>query len=389
MSPSSSGRWWTVQSDAGAGATRYRLLRVVRTHARSLATDGEASAAMRRLAQVELDRVGPDHPIDLGWRSAMSVELDNVRQVVVTLGSGQDREDIAIAQTLVWSIGRYHDGTDAFRAGIQEVRRWTDSLSAPTPERAALLSLLAELHLRLGETGPAAEVVDEAAALAVDVGLPTWDEAGLDRQRGELALRRGQIDRAIAIAREGLARARSPRGRARLLNLLGIAYAEIGDPGAAADVIRQEIDQSRRAGMESYLVASYGNLAETLLRDGDAAGAAASQLACLELSRSMGGVVEPAFSVIVAAHLTASEGDWPGAVSLQSAADAELERAEVALYGADMDRRQQLLDQARRELGPDGFAAAVATGRALRIDEAADIAATELHRVATKREEPV
>jgi hypothetical protein len=103
----------------------------------------------------------------------------------------------------------------------------------------------------------------------------------------------------------------------------------------------------------------------------------------------MGERVEPAFSVIVAAHLTASEGDWPGAVSLQSAADAELERAEVALYGADMDRRQQLLDQARRELGPDGFAAAVATGRALRIDEAADIAATELHRVATKREEPV
>jgi hypothetical protein len=141
--------------------------------------------------------------------------------------------------------------------------------------------------------------------------------------------------------------------------------------------------------METYLVASYGNLAEVLLREGDAAGAAASQLDCLDLSRSIGGVVERAFSMIVAAHLTASEGDWPGAVSLQSAADAELERAECALYGADVDRRGRLLDQARRELGPDGFAAAVATGRTLRIDDAADIAATELRRVAARREEPV
>jgi non-specific serine/threonine protein kinase len=378
-----------VQSDAGAGATRYRMLRVVRTHARSHATDDEASAAMRRLAELEVDRVGPDHPTDLQWRSAMSVELDNVRQVVATLGSSDDREELAIAQTLVWSIGRYHDGIDAFRAGSREVRRWTETLSAPTPERAALLALLAELHLRLGETEPAAAILDEAATLAVDVGVPDWDETGLDRQVGELALRRGEVDRAVAIAREGLARARTPRGRARLLNLLGISYAERGDNTAAAEAIRGEIDAARDAGMQTYLLMSYGNLAEVLLRDGDAAGAAASQLDCLELSRSSGRGVPRAFSIIVAAHLTATKGDWQRAVSLQTAADLELERAEWALYGADVDQRRELLDDARRELGPEGLAAAVATGRALSVDEAADIAAIELRRVAARREEPV
>ena len=141
--------------------------------------------------------------------------------------------------------------------------------------------------------------------------------------------------------------------------------------------------------METYLVTSYGNLAEVLLRDGDAAGAAASQLDCLELCRSNGGVVQRAFSMIVAAHLTAAEGDWWGAVRLQSAADGELERAEWALYGADVDQRRQLLDDARRELDREGFAAAVASGRTLRIDDAADIAAAELHKVAVRREEPV
>jgi hypothetical protein len=361
----------------------------MRAHAGSLTSDAEASAAMRQLARLELDRIGPDHPTDLAWRSAMSVELDNVRQVVVSLGASTDAEQVAIAQTLAWSIGRYRDCTDAYRAGVQEVRRWTDSLTLPTPERAALLSLLAEMHLRLGETAVAADVLDDAVRLAVDVGLPAWDETGLDRQLGELALRRGEFDRATAVACDGLGRAQSPRGRARLLNLLGIVCAEAGDYPAAADAIREEIDAAEQAGMETYLVASYGNLAEVLLRDGDAAGAAASQLACLELSRSLGGVVERAFSMIVAAHLTATEGDWRGAVSLQSVADTELERAEWAYYGIDADRRQRLLDDARRELGDAGFAEAEAAGRALKVDDAADIAAVQLRRVAAKREEPV
>ncbi len=378
-----------VQSDDAAGATRYRMLTVMRAHAGSLAADGETSAAVRRLARLELDRIGPDHPTDFAWRSAMSVELDNVRQVVATLGASQDAEELAIAQTLVWSIGRYHDGRDAFRAGISEVRRWIDSLTLPTPERVALLSLLAELHLRLGETAIAAAVLDDAVTLAVDVGLPAWDETGLDRQLGEVALREGDVERAIAIGRDGLVRARTPRGRARLLNLLGIAFGEAGDNAAAAEVIREEIDAARHAGMEMFLLMSYGNLAEVLLRDGDAAGAAASQLECLELSRLSGRGVPRAFSMIVAAHLTATNGEWRRAVTLQSAADLELERAEWALYGADVDQRRELLDDARRELGPDGFAAAVAAGRTLSVDEAADIAADELRRVAARREEPV
>jgi hypothetical protein len=141
--------------------------------------------------------------------------------------------------------------------------------------------------------------------------------------------------------------------------------------------------------MQMYLLMSYGNLAEVLLRNGDAAGAAASQLACLELSRSSGRGVPRAFSMIVAAHLSATDADWERAVSLQAAADLELERAEWALYGADVDQRTELLDDARRELGPDGFAAALAAGRALSVDEAADIAAEELRRIAARREEPV
>jgi len=81
-----------VQSDEAAGETRYRMLTVMRAHAGSLTSDEEASVAMGGLARLELDRIGPDHPTDLAWRSAMSVELDNVRQVVVTLGASTDAD---------------------------------------------------------------------------------------------------------------------------------------------------------------------------------------------------------------------------------------------------------------------------------------------------------
>jgi predicted ATPase len=374
-----------VQLYDAAGATRYRMLRVVRSHGASLAEAEEAKGATRRLARLELDRVGPERPIDREWRSAMSVELDNVRQVVAALAASDDVEEIAIAQALVWSIGRYHDNMDAFRVAIGEVRRWVDALTAPTAERVALLGLLAELHHRLGERTEAERVLDQAVALAATAGLPIWDETAIDRALGEIALRNGAFDRAIAIANEALPRARTARGRCRLLNLLGIALSEQGDNRAAADVMREEIEAGRAAGMESFLVTSCGNLAEILLRCGDLTAAAASQLECLELSRSTGPALQAAFSMIVAAHLAAAEGAWARAVELQSAADVELTRVEWALYGADAERRRQLLDDARRVLGDATFATVVAGGEALGMDAAADIAAGELRRIAARR----
>lgn len=378
-----------VHHDAAAGATRYQMLRVVRTHAGALAQPAEQAAAIRRLARLELDLVGPERPIDRWWRSAMTVELDNVRHVIAALAESDEPRELATAQTLAWSIGRYHDNTDAFRVGITEVGRWIERLRSPTPARAALHAILAELHLRLGEVRLAAPIVDEGLRLAASVGLPGWDEAGLERARGELALRRGDLDDAIAIGQAALANTGTARGRARLLNLLAIAHSERGDNEAAVQLFREEIAAAREAGMESFLVNSYGNLAEVQLRLGDVKSAAASQLACLELSRSSGGTTQQVFSMVVAAHLAAMDGAWQRAAQLQAAADLELDRIGWAFYGADAERRHRLLDSARRELGSGGFGAAVTEGQSLGIERAATIAADELERITARREQPV
>jgi ATP/maltotriose-dependent transcriptional regulator MalT len=319
----------------------------------------------------------------------MELELDNVRCVVRSLAESLDDEEQAIAQTLVWSIGRYHDIVDSFRGGIDEMSRWARVLTAPSPERAAMLAMLAELHLRLGEVDEASHVLAEGEAIVAGCAPPSWDNTVFDRTRGDIAVRRGDLDSAIQIATAALPRASSPRAECRLLNLLGLAYAERGDNVMAADIIRREIDAAERAGMETFLVTSYSNLAEILLRSGDLSGAAASQLDCLELSRTSGGVLPRAFCVVVAAHLAADEEEWALAVQLQAAADVELGRVEWAMYGEDADRRRRLIDDARFALGEHGFAEAETAGASLSIDAAADIAAAELRRVAAKREEPV
>ncbi|HTH07600.1 MAG TPA: adenylate/guanylate cyclase domain-containing protein, partial [Ilumatobacteraceae bacterium] len=359
-----------VLPDIAAGTTRYRLPMVVRSHATAKADDEEALTALRRLAEYEISLVGPDLPGDSSWRGAMDLELDNVRAVVAALATGGNVQQQAVAQTLAWSIGRYHESNNSYRTGVEELSRWSRALPYPGPERAVLLGSLALHHLNMGEVDAAARVLAEADDIAADCELPQWDNVALERIRGEIAIRRSDLSGAISIARSALERATTPRAEARLLNLLGIAFAELGDIAAATEATEREIECATKAGMETYLVGSHGNLAELRLRAGDAPGAAASQLVCLELSRAYGGVLQRGFCVVVAAHLAAGEGNWPLGVELQRAADMEFSRLEWVPYAADADQRRRLLDGALDALGDDAFSAASDAGSALSIDAA-------------------
>ena len=380
--------WTLIESslvvrEAAAGATRYRLLWTVRAYAAQTTGAEERGAALRRLAQSYLDRLGPSRATNRRWVSALELELDNLRQVVAEL------PDDATAQALAWSIGHYHDVKDAFRIGIDELARWTQRLPSPGPERVALLTLLADLHLRVAELDRAGALVAEAAGLRAEVGPAAWDTAGVARTRGELALRRGDAAAAAAQARRGLVEAHSDRARARLHNLLGIALGALGDVAGAAAAFQDEMAAASSAGMEVFLATTHGNLAEARLQLGDEVEAAAHQATSLELARACGQPVPVAFSMMIAARLSASQGDHHEAVVLQAAADQVLEGASYALYDEDAEVRASLMTAARGVLGAAGFDAAVVRGRGLDEEEAADLAAAvlgEVHRRASEQE---
>ncbi len=363
------------------GATRYRLLTTVRTHAREHADAADLDTATRRLSSLLLERVGPLHATRHSWMVEMELELDNVRGCVARV------DDAACAQALAWCVGRFHDVRDTYRDGIAELRRFLEARPEPSSERVALLTLLADLHLRLGELDEADTILVAAEALAAVAGNPTWDEAGVARARADLALRRDDAEGAAAAARRGLESVESLQGRARLYDLLGIASAALGDLEASADAFSRELRAAMTAGIETHLATLHGNLAETYLRLGEDSAAARHQAISLRLARDWGQPVLIAFAMMVAARLAAAGAHAREAVVLQAKADELLAETDYALYEEDEAIRSTLLTGAALGLGDEDFAAARAEGAALTVDAAADLAERVLGAVGSLQTE--
>lgn len=371
-------------TDFTANGTRYRFLETVRQYARRLLDEAsETGPVAERLAAWFLDRLGPWRFGDRIWIGDVSIDLENLRSLVPIVA----RQDSATAQQLVCSIGLYRDVSQAYRAGIDELTRFAAELPAETPSRVALLSTLAYLHLRVGDIASARVVLAAADGLRRRVGDPPWDDVGFERTSGELAVRTLDPGTAAAIAEGALNRELSPRGRARMWNLLGLAKSAAGELPAAFAAFTEQRAEEKAAGNEAYLAGAEGNLAEIALRLGDASAAAHHQHACLQLAIALGQPVMLAYSLIVAARLAAAGGDWATASRLHAKASAMLEETGWSLYDDDLRATEQLRADARIQLGAGAFAAAVSTGAAMETPAAAALADEVLLGVA--RSQPV
>ncbi|MFZ5871390.1 MAG: AAA family ATPase, partial [Actinomycetota bacterium] len=334
-----------LRRQTAAGATRFRLPVTVRSFVRDRMPAPDATVAVDRLAAVYVGRLGPARTDDGSWPGEMALELDNVRHVI---GNASDAA-AETAQRLAWAVGRYHDVTDAFLAGIQEVSAWSASLDARTPSRVALLTLLADLLLRVGDVAGAEGVLREAEHLADDVGLPEWDDAGLARTAGEIVLRHGDVAEAGRRARQALRRVHSPRGRARLWNLVGLSAVLGGHQREAVRAFEAELAAETEGGLLTFAATTHGNLAETYLQLGETVPAAVHQRTSLQLARAYHQRGLVAFALMVAGRLElGTGGDAATTVALQAVADRLLDQAGFRLYPEDAEARDGVLLQARQ-----------------------------------------
>ncbi len=372
--------WSLLVREVAAGESRYSLFWTVRSYVLQHADAADIAATRRRLAQVLLERFGPERFSSSGWSTRLAIEIENVRAVAADMDTDDD-----IARSLVWSIGQYHDMTSTFRSGIDEIARCVSRRPTPAPVLVALLTLQADLHLRLGEVQAAAALVTRATAIADEVGVPEWDDMCLVRTQGEVALRNDDPALAARLADEALARgAATKRSEARLWNLAALARYSLGDLDGAADALDHGLAAEEAAGLESFLVNTHGNYAEMLFELGDSRGAAQHQLAALDLGRSTGQAHVVAFSFMVAARFALEDGDAVDAVRLQAAADVIIAREGHSLYGADQQAREALLDTARAQLGDDEFERAGVDGAAAPVDRLA----TQTEEILRRRAAP-
>lgn len=357
-----------VMADLSANATRYRLLETYRTYGRHLLSEHEETEAVaERVAAAQLRRAGPWDIPDGKWQAEVDTEADNLRGLIPLLSD--DRQEIA--QQLACTIGRYHDASQSFREGIDELDRYERSLRNPTPTRVSLLAALADLHLRTGDVSTAQSLVDEAAALREEVGAPDWDDVGVDRTRGEVARRSGDLVGAVDIARRALERAHTDRGRSRMYNLLGTTSAALGDMQTAYEACRSDLDLSNQLGHESSAAAAHGNLAEIAMRLGDTEEAARHQAASLEYGIAHGSIAMVAFSLIMAARIAGRLERWDDAVLLHAQAEQLLDQVGLQLYEDDRRESEDLMAAARDALGGDVLDELDDEGRSLGIPEAA------------------
>ena len=360
-----------LSADVSANGTRYRLLGTVRDYGRDLLeSHGETQDVADRLSGWYLDRVGPWLPADRVWVGEVGVELDNLRSVIRLMGGGNQR----LGQQLACSIGWYHDATSNYQEGVEELERLARNLSSPSPERVSLLATLAILGLRTGDVDRARTALAEAEELRDGQGVPEWDDVAVERARGEITRRTGDLAGAVAIATDALSRPLSARGRGRMFNLLGTTAAALGDFETSTDALRQELEVWQELGHEGWTASAHGNLAEVALRSGDMAAAARHQRACLELAVSSGSAAMVGFSMIVAARVAGERGDLDTAARLHARAEALLSEISLVLYPDDRRESDALVDRVRAGLGASAFEAARASGVDLDLADAVALA---------------
>ncbi len=365
-----------VETDLTADTTRYRLLETMRTYGRGLLdAAGETGEVATGLAEFFLGRLGPWMPPGRSWASEVGLELDNLRGLILLLPPGRQEQ----AQQVACTLGRYHnDAVHTFLDGIGELTRYVDVLSDPTETRVSLLTTLAFLHLRTDDIETAAWLVEDADALREKEGVPEWDEVAVDRARGEIARRSGDLEGAVRIARAALERPLTDRSRSRMYNLLGTTFGALGDLEAAREAFSRELELNRAVGYDGYIASAQGNLAEVALRLGDFEAAARHQAACFELAVAQGSVTVLAFSMIVAARLAGHRADWPTAVQLHARGELLLADTGLVLYDDDRRESDELLARARAQLGGDTFEQAAADGRRMSMPEALELTGAQL-----------
>ncbi len=348
-----------VVADTSMRPTTYRLLESVQQYGlRLLREHDEDRSVASRVARWFDQAIGPDRTVDRSWINAMHAAGSNVRAVLGLVAVPEPE----LAQRLACSLGRFHEAVQSFRAGIEELTRYVDELSEPTPARVALIAALADLWLRTGNLAEAGRLIEEAATLQASVGAPAWNDAALDRTRGDIALRSGEYGEAAAIAEAALDSGLSERGQARMWNLLGIARVSQGDNAAGSAALERELAIYVTRGIESKTASAHGNVAEVALRTDDLVLAAEHQSKCLDLAVTLGQPVMLAYSSVVAAQLARRRGEWRTAVTLQTSSDAILAEIGHTLYEADEKTSNALLTAARSELSNTEFDAARRAG---------------------------
>jgi predicted ATPase/transcriptional regulator with XRE-family HTH domain/Tfp pilus assembly protein PilF len=408
-----------VESDP-QGEPRYRLLETVRVFGRAqLSEAGEMEVLASAHAAWCVAVTEEAEPALAGvqqatWLARLEQEHDNLR---AALSWATERRAEEVGLRLAGAVWRYWD----IRGHVSEGRTWleivlSNSGRAAPVARARALTGAGNLAYSQGDYTRAVALHEESLALRRELG----DEWGIAASLNNLAIvacEQGDYTRGTALNQEALAMRRElgdMRGIAISLNNLGLVASDQGDYTRAIALHEESLALTREMGNKVSIATSLNNLGLVAFHQGDYARAAALHQEALALKRELGNKGGIAVLLNNLGLVTFHQGDYTRVVALLHEAlllsrdvGARILMAEaleplawsVAVQGRP-ERAAQLVgsaaalretlgvplapeyrlghDQAvkamRTALGEEVFAATLAAGRALPLDEAVTMA---------------
>ena len=410
-----------IADESAVATTRYSMLETLRQYARERLEEQGATDAWRRrhaeyfAAFAETASPGLAGPEDWVWRRRVRAELDNLRSAVTwSLDSASDG-DAVLALRVIAALVNEVSLDRAAGIGAWAERALVEIDQADPMLRSAVLAGAGMKAFMRGDFERAENLAEDALR-----GEPSADAPGVVLAyvtRAVIALSQGEHERAFTIVEEGRRTLRGTDATAvdsMLHAFAAIAHNVAGDPVAARAEAEDAVQIARELRHSSALATALSALGQALVRDDPAA-----SLAALEESQALvrSGATDVMFSntSVQIARLRAQVGDTRGSLEAMRVAVAhavdvgdrvnlagllqygveillQLGYVEPAVVlagvvdakgynyraGVELDQWTRALDDARAELGAEGFEDVAERGVAMTLDDAVDFVVAAL-----------
>ena len=414
------------------GTARYRMLEPIRQYARERFDEsGEADEVKGRHAafflalaeEAEPELSGPQQGL---WVERLEWEHDNLRAAIASvLQRGEAELALRFGGALwrFWFDGGYlsegvrwleqvlavGDPTAApARVKALEGMGWLTQLQGDTERAKATYEEMLELSRELNDKGNVATALNSLGMLGVAEGnneraralleenlavleeLEEEDRAATVLKRyhalnllGILAINEeGDYTRGTALFEESLVLAREAGDAYRVAaNLVALQYAAVlqGNYERATALYEEALAVARELGNSGVEIIPEAlvNLGLAALGQGDHQRAVSSFKEALVMSQSLERKPTVINTLEGMATLAGSRGEASRAAHLWGAAQAAREASGIALSPGDRALHEPYLNSARSRLGEEAWEAALAEGRAMSLQEAAEYALSE------------
>ncbi|HZB86942.1 MAG TPA: BTAD domain-containing putative transcriptional regulator, partial [Gaiellaceae bacterium] len=386
-----------LQRDEHDGDLRLRMLETVRAYAlEQLEASGAGDVARHRHADhfralaeeagaaLWASVQGPDRAV---WLERLDRDYENMRAALAWAGGKDPETQLRLAAGLIefWID----------RAYLEEGRGWlgqalAGSNNSASPLRAKALHGASYLAGAQGDYAPCEALGRESLEAYRALG----DQEGAGRTLhllAQVADARGDPERALPLAEQSLALARElghERGVIVSLRHLGSLARQAGEAERAATLLEEARELARSLGDASALAHVCTDLGALALAGGD--GETASRLAreSAGLHKGIGNTAGLASSVHLLGLIAEQEGRAERAARLFGAAESLRETAGSVLHSSGEADYRAAAARASAALGQDAFDTALAEGRALPLEDALALAASDAGAGTPRGNEP-